>query len=526
MSLSKLKKSMTSLFLFVLIMLLSSFFLFLSCGDDPGVEESSISVPPVSEPAIDMPVVSARSPQFTVTSVEDGSVITSGDEVTIASDEFSSPLTATSKILVEDQIVKLVLDDATVVNLFNIEVTDDTNSVDDGTLAFSVEAINGLPHGSGVPLASAIDNNTGIVKIILVAIDSDSNVTRFILNLKVTDSTAPVISLADSYGNPIADGSTLSLSIHALQSAEYPVIVTAQDNLEGDLSASVSIDGGGLDLSNIQVGSYVITATVTDGSDNSASISITLVLDNDVTPISGSISYPASSYTVSNVAVNLVLTSSITPPTAVVNYQIDPALENGLALGSDGSITGTLSGIYSKTVSYTVTAAPVNISLHGPDTVQTTLSLSYLNLPIIEHNAFLTTSDTTIFILTNSGNVDASNIKVKIVNAVIAGGAVNGVGDAQNTLPLFGAGTHTFWLVVHDQHAKGINVEMVVDEDFESIAIKIVKTKHKLNGVVAAFYGDVDTDWETELPSDNIIATSAGAGGYGIQSIDIQLVIE
>jgi hypothetical protein len=111
--------------------------------------------------------------------------------------------------------------------------------------------------------------------------DSSGNQAAANFALTVTDGTAPVISRRDS-----SDVSTvIKVGVSrtfTLTKANFLQIFKATDNVDGDLSASMSIDG---DFIGNRVGNYSVKIKASDKSGNTGSVTVVVQVIADLPPV-------------------------------------------------------------------------------------------------------------------------------------------------------------------------------------------------------------------------------------------------
>ncbi len=109
---------------------------------------------------------------------------------------------------------------------------------------------------SSVEITGTVDmNNYGTYPIVYKVQDSAANVTEITRNVKVSDITAPVITLTGGT-QYVKRGDTFTDKGYS-----------ASDNVDGDISANISVSGS---VDTSKEGTYTLTYTVKDGAGNSA----------------------------------------------------------------------------------------------------------------------------------------------------------------------------------------------------------------------------------------------------------------
>ncbi len=123
--------------------------------------------------------------------------------------------------------------------------------------------------------------NFGQHTIAVKVADSSGNSTTQSFALTVTDGTAPVITRRDSsqMSSVIKIGVSRTFS---LTKAEFLQIFKATDNVDGDLSASLAIDGTFI---GNKVGSYSVKIKVADKSGNTGSATASVQVIADLPPV-------------------------------------------------------------------------------------------------------------------------------------------------------------------------------------------------------------------------------------------------
>lgn len=111
--------------------------------------------------------------------------------------------------------------------------------------------------------------------------DSSGNSTTTNFSLSVTDGTAPVIARRDS-----SDVSTvIKIGVSrtfTLTKAEFLQIFKATDNVDGDLSANLDVEG---DMFGNKVGNYSVKVVCSDKSGNKGSVTATVQVIADLPPV-------------------------------------------------------------------------------------------------------------------------------------------------------------------------------------------------------------------------------------------------
>jgi len=192
---------------------------------------------------------------------------------------------------------------------------------------------NGTSHGSTVSATYTYDGATmgtdwsktfvgsdyGTHTIKVTACDGTGNTTEKSFTLTVNDGTAPVITRRD--GQEVGSSVTVGLSkTFATTLSDIIAMYQAIDNVDGDVSASLagaSDSDKNFFTNNHKVGNYTITLNAKDKDNNTATITVPIIVSADIPPvfvISDTLVYtdtatPLSTNAINNIVANCVLSS-------------------------------------------------------------------------------------------------------------------------------------------------------------------------------------------------------------------------
>ena len=192
---------------------------------------------------------------------------------------------------------------------------------------------NGTSHGSTVSATYTYDGATmgtdwsktfvgsdyGTHTIKVTARDGTGNTTEKSFTLTVNDGTAPVITRRD--GQEVGSSVTVGLSkTFATTLSDIIAMYQAIDNVDGDVSASLagaSDSDKNFFTNNHKVGNYTITLNAKDKDNNTATITVPIIVSADIPPvfvISDTLVYtdtatPLSTNAINNIVANCVLSS-------------------------------------------------------------------------------------------------------------------------------------------------------------------------------------------------------------------------
>ncbi|HBP25471.1 MAG TPA: hypothetical protein DD618_00750, partial [Acholeplasmatales bacterium] len=110
------------------------------------------------------------------------------------------------------------------------------------------------------------------------ATDSSQNTASFIVYVVVVDTTAPVISGPSAY-------SVNETLLTPLSSFSAPL--SAMDNYDGDLTASIIVSNDGYSANYNVRGTYQVLFSVTDGSENVGTFTVTVTVEDGIPPVFG-----------------------------------------------------------------------------------------------------------------------------------------------------------------------------------------------------------------------------------------------
>lgn len=192
---------------------------------------------------------------------------------------------------------------------------------------------NGTSHGSSLTVTHTYDgaamdtswtktfvgSDYGTHTIKVTARDGTGNTTEKSFTLTVNDGTAPVITRRD--GQEVGSSVTVGLSkTFATTLSDIIAMYQAIDNVDGDVSnslAGASDSDKNFFTNNHKVGSYTITLNAKDKDNNTATITVPIIVSADIPPvfvISDTLVYtdtatPLSTNAINNIVANCVLSS-------------------------------------------------------------------------------------------------------------------------------------------------------------------------------------------------------------------------
>ena len=178
----------------------------------------------------------------------------------------------------------------------------------------------------------AADYGTHSIKV--TARDGTGNNTEKTFTLKVNDGTAPVIARKD--GQEVGSTITIGLSkVFSMKTADILAMYKATDNVDGDVSASLS--GVGDEDKNFfanthHVGNYTLHITAKDKDNNASTLNIPIVISADMPPvfiIADSLVYTDTATHLSNNALNNIVQKSMLAGKSVTNVAVDDSEYRG-----------------------------------------------------------------------------------------------------------------------------------------------------------------------------------------------------
>lgn len=209
----------------------------------------------------------------------------------------------------------------------------------------------------------AVDNQEGIIDISLVednysnntnlgsylvvyeAKDSNNNVTRLNINIKVVDATNPIISgpseIIWELGQPCI---TLS---------EIKEYFEATDNVDGDITDKIEITSSGLgSYSLLKEGKYMVVLGVKDKADNQGSTNFFLTVKDTVAPTvvveDATYNLSESFSSLSNLAKNVYVSSYDASNNTTVSFDYGEYLDE-MGFSGKYTITVTVTDFYNNT---------------------------------------------------------------------------------------------------------------------------------------------------------------------------------
>jgi hypothetical protein len=216
---------------------------------------------------------------------------------------------------------------------------------------------------------SANMQTLGSYTVVFEVADNSANTTEITINIEVVDVLAPVFSEV---------GVIQAVYPNVYTPEDIRLMMTASDNYDGDVSASITLVNDNYSLNANVVGTYTMEFTVTDSSGNSVNrIQEIQVIDNEGPVISGtdniSVGYDQT-LTVSLVKAGL---------SAIDNYDESSALEIILESNDYTENKNTL-GIYSMKFSVTDSSGNKTTKTLTINVIDAVGPMVYLNSSIIQ----------------------------------------------------------------------------------------------------------------------------------------------
>ena len=257
----------------------------------------------------------------------------------------------------ETRNVNVISDNPPVITLLGdnpLELNFGSAFTDPGATA--TDDIDGDISGQIIATGTVDVNTLGAYIITYSVADSSGNNTEATRTVNVVDNTSPVITLEGANPFIVNVGNTFT-----------DPGANASDNVDGNLTSSISVSG----TVNVNTpGDYILTYSVTDSSNNTATITRTVRVIDNVAPVITLIGAPTF---------NIPLGGSYTDPGATASDNVDGDLTS--AIVTSGNVDLNQEGTY--TIRYNVMDSSGNqaaevtrtITVFNPDTIPPVITL-------------------------------------------------------------------------------------------------------------------------------------------------------
>ncbi|WP_299440755.1 DUF5011 domain-containing protein [uncultured Aquimarina sp.] len=257
----------------------------------------------------------------------------------------------------ETRTVNVIGDNPPVITLLGdnpLEISYGSTFTDPGATA--ADDLDGDISGQ-ITVTGTVDVNTlGSYTITYSVTDSSGNNTQATRTVNVVDNISPVITLVGANPFIVNVGSTFT-----------DPGANASDNVDGNLTSDISVTGT-VDVNTPD--DYILTYSVTDSSNNTATITRTVRVIDNVVPVITLIGAPSF---------NIPLGGSYTDPGATASDNVDGDLTS--AIVTTGNVDLNTEGTY--TIRYNVTDSSGNqavevtrtITVFNPDTIPPVITL-------------------------------------------------------------------------------------------------------------------------------------------------------